>query len=411
MNRLVLGTLLCGLLATAALRTANAEVFVLKNGRVAGELLNPDESPRQKYVIKTPDGVELTLDKAQVQQVLHPSAAELQYETIRAAYPDTVDGQWKLQQWCMDHKLDSQRKDHLERIIELDPDHAEARRLLGFHRVDGKWMTQREDMEARGYVFYKPAAKWMLPQEVELLEKRKEIDTAEKGWMRRIKTWRGWLETNRDQTARDELQKIADPAAVKGLKLALAEDARFKCRLLYVDALARLATGDAQEGIAASSLHDASDEVRAACLDYLRQHKSPQIIAYYVGQLKSKDNVIVNRAAVALGTLGDRSALGPLIDALITNHKFQIVTANSPPPGGMSTTFGKGPKGNSGTGMSMGDGPKYFNQNIQNQAVLDALITMTGVNYSFDSRAWHSWYAAQKSREVIDGRRGEKTQN
>ena len=55
-----------------------------------------------------------------------------------------MEGQWKLAEWCHEHGLPDQRKTHLQRVIELDPDHVEARRLLGYSKIDGKWMTQEE---------------------------------------------------------------------------------------------------------------------------------------------------------------------------------------------------------------------------------------------------------------------------
>ncbi|MFH1268203.1 MAG: hypothetical protein ABIK89_20990 [Planctomycetota bacterium] len=50
------------LLVAAWPHAGRGEVFVLASGgRVEGELLNPDESPRQSYVVKTQAGVEITL--------------------------------------------------------------------------------------------------------------------------------------------------------------------------------------------------------------------------------------------------------------------------------------------------------------------------------------------------------------
>jgi hypothetical protein len=103
--------------------------------------------------------------------------------------------------------------------------------------------------------------------------------------------------------------------------------------------------------------------------------------------------------------MGDRSAIGPLIDALITVHKFKIVTSNSGGPGSTTTTFGKGP-GMGGGGMTMGQGPTYFKRDMQNQAVLDTLAVLTGVNYGFDKRAWKNWYASQRQKAPSGAARG-----
>ena len=141
-------------------------------GRVVGELVNRDESPRQRYVVQAADGAKVTLDAAQVQQVLHPRPEEAEYERIRPTYADTAAAQWELAQWCREHKLPKQREVHLRRVIELDPNHAEARHALGYSQLDGQWVTRDEVMTQRGYVKYK--GKWMLPQEKELIEKKHE---------------------------------------------------------------------------------------------------------------------------------------------------------------------------------------------------------------------------------------------
>ena len=56
--------------------------------------------------------------------------------------------------------------------------------------------------------------------------------------------------------------------------------------------------------------------------------------------------MIVNRAAVGLAAMGDRSAIVPLMEALVTMHKFQINTSADAGTGGgggmpIGATFGK----------------------------------------------------------------------
>ena len=116
---------------------------------------------------------------------------------------------------------------------------------------------------------------------------------------------------------------------------------------------------------------------------------------------------MINLAGFALGRMKDPSAIGPLIDALVTVHKFKIVK-----PGGdnaMSSTFGTGPGGKGARRrheLSAGGGPTMIRQAIRNQAVLDALVALTGQNFNFDKQAWKYWYAAQKKpRDVLDARR------
>ena len=73
----------------------------------------------------------------------------------------------------------------------------------------------------------------------------------------------------------------------------------------------------------------------------------------------------------------------------------------------MAPSFSKGPGGNQSGGMSMGGGPTIISQSYRNQAVLDALSTLTGQNFGFDKQAWKAWYSAQrKPAKGFDPRRG-----
>ena len=49
--------------------------------------------------------------------------------------------------------------------------------------------------------------------------------------------------------------------------------------------------------------------------------------------------------------------------------------------------------------MSAGGSTKIVKDQVRNQAVLDALITLTKQNFLFDVRTWHAWYNAQKKSE------------
>lgn len=394
MKRLLLALSMAWLLASSA----PADVFVLVGGgRLVGELLNREESPRQKYIIQVADGAKVTLEPAQVEKVLHPRPEEIEYDRIRPTYPDTAAAQWEIAQWCREHRLAAQREAHLRRVVELDPNHTEARRALGYSQIDGQWATQEEVMLKRGYQRYK--GQWKLPQEIDILEKKRQQESAQQDWFQKIKRWRGWLGSDRDDQARDGIRTINDPAAVKALTLGLRDDADPRVRLLFIEALAKIDTAEAARALAIAAVSDPVEEVRLTCLDYLQLKKRPDVAAYFVGKLKDKNNVVVNQAGVALGRMKDPSTIGPLIDALITVHKFKIAK-----PGGdnaMSAGFGSG-----GTGMSMGGGPKIIHQSIPNQAVLDALVALTGRNFNFDKQAWKYWFAAQKKpAEKLDARR------
>jgi hypothetical protein len=253
-------------------------------------------------------------------------------------------------------------------------------------------------MTRRGYVRYK--GQWKLPQEVEIAENKRKLEAAQQEWFQKLRRWRGWLGTDRDQQARENIVGISNRLAVKALTAGLRDEkGDQQYRLLLVEALAKIDATEAAMALAIASIYDPVEEVRLTCLDHLQTKPRPEVVRYYVGKLKEKDNAVVNLAGAALGRMKDPSAIDPLIAALVTVHKFKVEKPGG--DGAMSATFGSG-----GTGLAMGGGPKYFHQSLSNQSVLDALVALTGQNFNFDKQAWHYWYAAQKKPpQQIDARR------
>jgi hypothetical protein len=385
-------------------RHARADTYVLTNeGQVVGELVNKDESPRQKYIIRTPAGATISLEKSQVKQVVPQSAAEAEYEKIRPTFADTVDDQWRLAEWCRDKNIAHGRQTALERIVELDPENRKARMALGFTQIDGRWVQPDQYREEQGYVRYK--GDWRLPQEVELMEQHRKDDLAEKQWYANLKKWRAWYDdAGKTDQVHDELAKIDDPLAVPALTQTLDNDGNRQLRVWCVQALGRIASQNAVAAIVNYSLNDPDQEIRLTCFDQLTGESLHMAVPRYVAALKDKDNAVVNRAGYALGKLGDKSAVAPLIDALVTTHIFKVQEGSSN-PNQMSAGFS--PNGNGGIGgMTMGAAPvKKIRKDFSNQQVLDALTALTGMNFGFDQRSWKNWYASDRKQVSVGERR------
>ncbi len=395
-----------------------AEVLILTTGgHLEGQLLNPDESPRKTYQFKMASGAEVTLDAEQVREYKADRPEVAEYERIKDKYPDTVEGQFALALWCRDHSLPALRVKHLQRVLQLNPDHYEARHMLDYKKVDGQWMTIEEEKTKEGYVRDKKGD-WKLPQVIEMEEKRDKQQAAEREWYGKINRWRGWLNGDRQKQGRDALVSITDPNAVSalarklvGVETAVPADASIDARLIYVEALSHIAlsaanpqdAGPARSALAMAALQDNEESVRMACLDELvKQKEDPMTVAFFIKQLRNKTNHMVNRAAVALERMKDPTAIGPLIDALITSHKRVIDPGSN---GQTSTSFGT--HGTPGGGISMNRQPKVVIDHIENQAVLDALVSLTHQTFGFDVAAWHRWFVGTqlKSPGGVDVRR------
>lgn len=382
---------------------ARADVVILENGgRVEGTLLDAKKSPRDKYIIETSAG-RLTLDKSQVKEVIGQSTSQEAYEKVRREFPDTVEGQMALAAWCRDHHLASQRRKHLEHVLELDPNYNEAHRLLNHHRDGGVWKSPRQFNEDRGYVEYQ--GQWMTPQEMELKEAARKVDLAEKEWKRWLKMWRGWLDGPRAQEAIMKISGIDDPFATRALSDLLDNEKVERFRKVYVEALARIGTPVALMILCHRSMNDASEEIRITSLDYVVEKPSPAFTDFFISKLHDKENAMVNRAALALGRLNDRKAISPLIEALMTDH-IHVVAPAQP---GMAAGFGSfngGPVGGFSVG---GGGPKMVRQTYKNPQVLDALVQLSGgPNFDYDRDAWKAWYASRKKSLSLNARRDEE---
>ncbi|HEY1784815.1 MAG TPA: HEAT repeat domain-containing protein, partial [Pirellulales bacterium] len=303
-----------------------ADVFHLANGGdVRGEVLNPDESPRSNYVIKTAQGGKISLPAGQVEKVDKQSGKEIEYDRHAAVAPDTVKGQWDVAEFCRENNLISQRKKHLERIIQLDPEHVEARHALGYSRIKGQWSTVEAGMDAQGRKLYKNV--WRLPQEIELMERAHKEDLAQKEWFRKLKQWRGWFHGDKSELARAHIGDINDPLAVKALTFYLDHEDRRDLKMLWISALARIG-GAALDPLVAASLADGDEEVRIACLERLQAAEYKPAVSHYIAMLKHKDNATVNLAGVGLYYMKDPSATRALIDALVTTHKYTLQPAS-----------------------------------------------------------------------------------
>ncbi len=84
------------------------------------------------------------------------------YHARRGEAENTAESQLRLANWCREMDLPAQEVAHLNRVIQLNPNHTQARRRLGYVQVDGIWVTRQEMYEARvdARNIMKNMAKW-----------------------------------------------------------------------------------------------------------------------------------------------------------------------------------------------------------------------------------------------------------
>src|SRR5690606_1865814 len=138
-------------------------------------------------------------------------------------------------------------------------------------------------------------------------------------------------------------------------------------KLMLIEAAAQIPSSQTLEALVEISLEDQNEELRLQALEFLVNNGTMGAVPVYVKALKHENNAIVNRAGVALGLLGDTTAISPLIDALVTEHKFVI--GNGP----QGDTYGMSSDGTFAMG---GGGPRPIKRNLRNPEVRSALVRL-----------------------------------
>lgn len=262
-------------------------------------------------------------------------------------------------------------------IADSTSTHAQRMETLGYHRYRGSWRTQQEiDLDKQAEAVTK--SKVVARQRLQRL--RRELDKPEAG-----------------KNIAGEIRQTNDPFAVMALIAAINTDPVPRVRLLYVEALGNIVSTDAIGALLSLVLNHADSEVRWSAIEQLNDKDSMQVVPALVAALQGPDNQRINRAAVALKTLGDESAVQPLINVLITQS---VVSSSAASGGKTSVTFSP-----TGGGLALGSNQKQKIISSQNTQVLEALTTLTGVNYGWDQTRWQLWFLNQGVSSTIDIRR------
>jgi hypothetical protein len=385
--------------ALAATPARGLDILTLESGGVVqGDWLNRDEQPLTHYRVRTTAGIVISLQLTQVRQTSTERPAAEEYQRLLPTFRDTASDQWKLAEWCKSQQLVPERNKHLARVLDLDDKHAGARRAMGFVLVDQRWVRHADLKRQDGYELYK--GRWRTIQEIELLEASARRELVEKEWLQKIRRWRRELDTAKARDAADNLLKIQDSAAIGPLLAVVKEDPNRRAKMMFCDIIAAIDTPAAVQGLVSTSLSDADEEIFHYCLNHILKLKPPHVADTYIKALRDSDNVKINRAGIALGRIGDRSAIAPLIAALVTTHTKTVGPTGRGAGETYSQSFGSSSDGTGGTNFRSSEGPKTYVFRVQNQHVLDGLTQLArGVSFGYDTRAWQYWHAQEKQAQ------------
>ncbi len=144
---------------------------VLSGRMEAGErrVAQPESDPRTDYV--RPPRRKAWFSRSTAPRLPRWSSGGLKWPSTNGSgpvSPTPVEDQWKSPSGCRENALVAERENPPEPNPQLDPDPRRARRILGFMRRDGRWITRNELYQRRGYVRLR--RQWRTVQEVQLIE-------------------------------------------------------------------------------------------------------------------------------------------------------------------------------------------------------------------------------------------------
>lgn len=130
-------------------RTASGDTLVFKDGRQMDGVVTVSGD---KVELRVAEGT--FFFKRDLVAHIRQSVTPLQeYERRRAALKaGDAHGHWQLGQFCEANGLKAQAAQEFRAVISAHPEHAEARERLGYRRVGHRWMTEDEQMQAKGMV-------------------------------------------------------------------------------------------------------------------------------------------------------------------------------------------------------------------------------------------------------------------
>jgi hypothetical protein len=394
---------------------AAPSTLVLKNGgRLSGEITQLPQRSKKFYEIRTSAGAVLTVAEDQVLEVLDPKNLLPEYEKHLPNMPATAEGNWMMAKWCAREELKEEQIHHLRKVIELEPNHAEARDALGYKQVNGGWENPDEQWRALGY--RKVGSKYMTEQQIELEEAADRLESKRKEYLDQIRKLHVKALRSNDEQALAQLREIKDPVAIDAMVTLYLTTRQGQVqgnypptpelKKVYMNVVARNPTYSGVQALVHLALNDPNENLRDYSVQQLIEAKHPATTSLLLAKIrdgiKDGNGDAVNNAAIALQRLNAEEAVFPLIAALTMKIRTRV-GGNSGNGIGATPMF----DGGGGAGISAGGKEKIIEETRSNPGVLSALRGLTRQNFDYDQAAWKRWYVLQKTPVAMSLRRDE----
>lgn len=189
------------------------------------------------------------------------------YVDRRDQTPDTVAGQLALANWCRRQQLPQQERAHLQRVIEFEPDHREARTRLGFVERGSRWI------EARSF--------WQGENDAMRMEQ------AVQRWNKKIRgIAKGLRDSNprREEAANARLVEITDPDAIYAIERIMGYGNTVQARLA-IDKISEFPQREASLALARLAILSDSPLNRQLAAHAMRYRRQDDYVPALINEL------------------------------------------------------------------------------------------------------------------------------
>lgn len=317
------------------------------------------------------------VDLNEVPRLAREHETLVKYNAVREDYADTVEGQLQLAAWCDKQGLAAQSRAHLSRVLDLEPDHLGARRLLGFVRVDQQWIAKSEvDAERKQTAAYN----------ANLQRWRKNIT--------QCRTNLQSISSSRREAARKRLRAIDDPTAVAAIESLLGYETS-ELALPAIASLAQMTAPEATEALARVSVLSQEAEVRRAAATALRQRPFDTFIPQLLSSLYTPVEARVHVFEAPGGRIINQQVFvregQERVEVLAHGTTFQRVPV---PSGDGRETFARSVAASARQNQQTAAG--VMQQNLQtleiNDRVCSTLALATEQSLGADPTVWWDWW-------------------
>jgi hypothetical protein len=203
------------------------------------------------------------------------------YSQRREGMVNTADNHRLLATWCRKNRLPDQATIHWAKVLEFEPNDAEAIGALGLQWYEGRLMTRQQVTRTK--------------------KLRGEQQAANQFWHPKIVKWRAAFahgNQSRRKAALDELSALSDPAAIPALEstFATSGDSRLGTELnqLLIETVGRMAHPVATETLLRLAVVSESAQTRTAAAAELKKRPMftyvPRLIAAFPDSITTESS-------------------------------------------------------------------------------------------------------------------------